>query len=235
MAAPKRLVLFVEGEGDEKAIPVLVKHLLTEIQSWDCLYLDPYPFRVGMVADLFGRKENNWARFLGAVKKRPNLGGVLLLLDGDVSLAKGEEFCAARVGQDLSRRARKEGAGTLFSVASVFALQEFESWLIAGVESLAGKLLPPDNRPGVKEGVTVPEGNLEAAPRDAKKWLRQHMHSAYKQTIDQEPLTRLLVEDLGPLRSSGLRGFRRLKKALQELTNAIRSGTHIVTPEVSDS
>jgi len=116
----------------------------------------------------------------------------------------------------------------------VFACQEYESWLIAGVEALAGRPLPPDGRPGVHPGTTAPAGNLELAPRDAKKWLGKHMASGYKPTMDQGPLTKLLVENLGPVRQRALRSFRRLETALQELVNAIRSGNHIVTPEKSE-
>jgi hypothetical protein len=35
MAAPKRLVLFVEGEGDERAVPVLVKQL--SVRTYVCV------------------------------------------------------------------------------------------------------------------------------------------------------------------------------------------------------
>ncbi|HXG12219.1 MAG TPA: DUF4276 family protein [Gemmataceae bacterium] len=229
MSSLKRLVLFVEGQGDEDAVPVLVRQLLTEYNAWDCLFLDPNPFRVKKVTDLIGRNEKNWRRYLGAARKRSNLGGILLLLDGDVRLAKRRSFCARDIGCELSRLARQEGAGSLFSVASVLALQEFESWLIAGIDAIAGKPLP-DGRPGVRAGTTAPAGDLEVTPRDAKQWLRQHMDSGYKPTTDQEPLTRLLIEDLGPLRARGMRSFRRLESALKQLV-AVRSGRHVATPE----
>ena len=34
---------------DADALPVLVKHLLTEAQAWEHLWLDPQPFLVGNV------------------------------------------------------------------------------------------------------------------------------------------------------------------------------------------
>jgi hypothetical protein len=230
MASLQRLVLFVEGEGDEKAVPALVNHLLTECGAWDCLFLDPAPLRVKKVTDLIGRKEKNWKRFLGVARKRRNFGGVLLLPDGDVPLAKKQPFCAKEVGYELSRVVRQEGAGVRFSVASVFALQEYESWLIGGIDALAGKPLP-DGRSGIRAGTTAPDCDLEADLRDAKGWLRQNTESGYKPTTDQEPLTRLLLEDLGPLRARGMRSFRRLESALKQLVEAIRSGSHVVTPE----
>jgi hypothetical protein len=103
--------------------------------------------------------------------------------------------------------------------------------LIAGVEALAGKPLPGDGRPGIRAG-TVPEsGDPEVAPRDAKGWLSKRMESGYKPTTDQGPLTSLLVQNLDPLRRRGLRSFRQFEKALRLLTEAFRSGSHVVTPE----
>jgi|SRR5579884_2625643 len=134
MATRKRLVLFVEGEGDVMAAPVLVKRLLTEFTAWDCLSLDPDPFRLGAVNNLFGKPEANWIKYLQIAAKGGNLGGVLLLQDGDIALKRGQSFCARDIGRDLSRRAHTTGAGASFSVASVFACQEFESWLIAGID-----------------------------------------------------------------------------------------------------
>jgi hypothetical protein len=230
MPGPKRLVLFVEGDGDEASAPVLLNHLFTECAAWDCLFLDPAPFHVGAVYNLLCRDGEKWRRWLGAARKNKNFGGVLLFLDGDVRARRQESFCAAKLARELSSIARTEGAGQVFSVATVFALREYESWLIAGVESLAGKLLP-DGRPGVRAGTLAEPGDLEAAPRDAKGWLNRHMESGYKPTTDQGPLTSLLVEDLGPLRTRCLRSLRRLENAVRLLTEAFRSGNHIVTPE----
>jgi hypothetical protein len=236
MAAPKRLVLFVEGEGDAEAVPLLVKRLLNDIDPspWDCLFLDNDVMRVGGVPALTGRREAEWARFIGAACRRPRLGGILLVLDGDVPPAGQRVFCPGEVGRDLSRRAREAGAGSLFSVASVFALQEYESWLIGGVESLAGRPLP-DGRPGIRAGTQAPD-DLERTIRGAKQWLGRHMESrTYKETLDQEALTRLLIEDLGPLRQYGMTSFLRLERALRQLVDGIRSGNHIATPQTPEA
>jgi hypothetical protein len=109
-------------------------------------------------------------------------------------------------------------------------MQEYESWLIGGVESLAGRPLP-DGRPGIRAGTEAPPQDLERTTRGAKGWLGRHMApGSYKETLDQEPLTRLLVEDLGPLRRRGMPSFLRLERALRQLVEAIRSNSHVVTP-----
>jgi hypothetical protein len=113
MPAPSRLVLFVEGEGDRQAIPALVKRLLTESDAWSHLFLDDKPFVVGNAADLTKDNGKDWLRLLNAARKRPNLGAVLLIQDGDLGRIRREDFCAARFGARLSDWARATGAGKL--------------------------------------------------------------------------------------------------------------------------
>src|SRR5260370_2119272 len=130
MAAPKRVVLFVEGEGDRDAVPVLVKQLLTGIGAWQHLFLDDKPFVVGNVAELTKADGKEWVRYLHAGAKRPTLGAILLIQDGDLGRIRGEEFCAAGFAARFSECAKTAGAGIGFSVATVFACQEYESWTL---------------------------------------------------------------------------------------------------------
>ncbi|MEP0844482.1 MAG: DUF4276 family protein [Phycisphaerae bacterium] len=231
----KRLTLFVEGDGDKTAVPVLVKRLLTEMNAWDAVLLDPNVFKVGHISKLTGRHSGNWPRFLKAaarMKGQP-LGGVLLLLDGDADYViddetkQRERFCAATVAQRLALKARDAGAGTSFSVACVFACMEYESWLLAGVESLRGRSLS-DGRAGVNADAPQPAEDTEKFPRDAKKWFQQNMSAGYAPTTDQRLLTELV--DINEIRRKRPRSFLRLEKALSELCAAIRTGQHVATP-----
>jgi hypothetical protein len=228
---PKRLVILVEGDGDETAVPALIGKMLAERRGSDALFVDGNVMPTGGATKLVTQKaivDRNWERWLGVALKRPNLGAVLLLADGDMDqVAKGKPFCPGRCALGLSERARTVGAGVTFSVASVFARQEYESWLIAGVRSLAGKELP-NSLGRIAADVTPPNGDLEVAPRGAKKWLSQHAGIAYKPTIHQAVLTRLV--DLLQVRQRNLRSFQRLEKSLQALIEAIRNGKHIVLP-----
>jgi len=227
---PKRLVLFVEGPGDVEAAPVLLKRLLNEYNAFDAVVPDPNPFRVGEYSKICKDDCAEWRRLLLAAAKRRNFGGCLLLLDGD-SRAKieGKPFCAMRAARRLADEARKVGGGSLFSVAIVFACMEFESWLIAGAKSLAGKQFM-DGRMMPDRIEAIP-GDLESAPRDAKAWFRGFMKTGYNPTRDQAELTRLV--DLSLVRQKGMRSFRRLERAIGELVAAIRSGEHAATPTPS--
>lgn len=223
----KRLVLFVEGDGDALAVPVLVKRLLTELNAWDCLFLDPNPFVVGEVDRLLTNDCRNWHRWLGAAAKRREIGAVLLILDGDILKVPGEAFCAATVARRLAMKSIQARGGELFSVATVFARQEFESWLIAGIESLSGRPLK-DGRTGVKPGIRAPEQDLELGPRNAKGWLGSVMGSGYSPVKDQSLLTEMV--DVTLIRNRPMRSFRRLESALVTIVTAIRNQTHIVSP-----
>jgi hypothetical protein len=222
----KRIVLFVEGEGEAEAMPRLVKRLLTESNAWDAVSLDENPFRVGEVNKLVKGEYQEWKRKLAASLKRRKVGGVLLLLDGDIKKSETGVFCAAEVAKSLAREAAEVGGGKIFSVAVVFVRQEFESWLIAGIESLAGKSLP-DGRV-VNRDAKPPDGDLEESPRDAKGWLNKVVDGGYKPTRDQAPLTEMI--DLQSIRARNLRSFRRLEAALLELVSAIRNDKPVTTP-----
>ncbi len=228
MTSPKRLVAFVEGVGDKAAVPILLKRLLSDWAEspWDALFLDDKPpFEVGEVSNLvqLDKATNTlhcaeWERLLTqAQRTRKNLGAVLLLLDGDIPKVAGQEFCPVTFARLLADAARRAGGGTLFSVAVVFLLPEYEALLIASHESL----------PNINPGAQMPH-NLEEK-RSGKGWLGKNLKGGYKQATDQAELTEYLRFDL--LRER-LKSFCRLERALQELTTAVRTGSHIVSPVV---
>lgn len=215
----KRLVLFAEGEGDVQAAPALVGRLLSELppEYQRQLFLDNAPMKVGGIHQITGRRNGDLVRHLGNAAKRPKLGAVLLILDGDADRVEGQPFCAVETARILAQRATAAGAGTHFSFAVVFLRQEFESLLLA----LANQL------PGLKPGATLPR-SPEETPRDAKAWLQQNLSDGYKPTDRQLELTQA-VKDWTPVAS--LNCYQRLQHALQELAVAVAANRHIVSPQ----
>jgi hypothetical protein len=222
----RRIILFVEGEGEADAVPTLIKRLFNEKGDWYDILLDESPFRVGSVNKLVKEEFREWKRILGASLKRANVGGVLLILDGDIEKVGGKAFCAATVAKSLAGAAIDVGAGKMFSVAVVFARQEYETWLIAGVASLAGRRLP-DGRL-IDPNARPPAGDLEVGPRNAKGWLGNIVEGGYKPTRDQAAFTKAV--DLELIRARNLRSFRRLESAVSSLLEAIRCNRPIVSP-----
>jgi Domain of unknown function (DUF4276) len=211
MASLPRLVLFVEGDGDREAVPILVRCLLTKNEGWGHLVLDSDPFVVGGIGDLTKEDAREWLRYLNAARtSRKNLGAVLLLLDGDAKSVRKEPFCAALFAARLAEWARAAGAGKVFSVACAFALLEYESWIIACAGRLSGVALP-DGRDGVEAGTVPPEVDLETTLRGAKEWLDRHMKQGYKPTRDQAAMTQLMINHLDAIQDRGMRSFRRLE------------------------
>jgi hypothetical protein len=230
----KRIVLFVEGPGDERAAPCLVRKLLASKIAQASIDIDKHCFKVGGVQKLVRDHAKEWRRYLLAARKRKGCEGILLLLDGDAKPIRwspedpSREFCAADIARRLAREAAQEGAGIRFSVAVVFARREYESWFICGIDSLRGKPLP-GGRSGVRADAEAYDGDTDEHPREAKGWIARQMPHGYKPTTDQEALTRLLDIDQVRVRS---RSFRRLEHAAHELLEALQSGQHVASPAV---
>lgn len=228
MGGPRELVPMVEGDGDVLAVPLLLTQLMTELGSWDAVFLGK-PMRVGGVGDLAKNDGAEWKRYLQAAKKRPKAAGVLLIQDGDETSVRRESFCPATFAQRYADWAKEVGGGEAFSVAAVFARQEFESWLMPCANKLA-RLKLPDGRQGVNEGTTAPEDDVEEQPRGAKEWWNKRMEDGYKPTRDQHLLTKLALDHLQVIRERNMRSFRRLEKAVAELVQAIRDNKPMVSP-----
>jgi hypothetical protein len=215
----KRLVLFVEGAGDVLAVPSLVGKLLNQLPDdlQGQLFPDNKPMKIGGVHQITGKRQDDLLRHLGNAAKRPKLGAVLLVLDGDAERVEGQPFCAVAVARAIAQRAAAAGAGTLFSFATVFLRQEYESLLLAVADQL----------PSLKLEATLPPAP-ENDPRDAKGWLLGILLDGYNPTDRQLELTRA-VKDWSP--ALQLRCFRRLENALAQLAAANLTGPHIISPQ----
>lgn len=220
----------VEGRGDLRSVPVLVRRILKERHDgyWEHLIVDPIdPLVLRGLHNITGtaEKQKNWLNKLGVACNRGNVGAVLLVLDGDSKQFEGQPFCPVSAACALAERAKSVRAGEAFSLACVFACKEFESWLIAGIESLAGKKI--GDRAGVKPATFAPEFDIEAR-RAAKEWLSDQMVNGYNPATDQLPLAEMV--DLNLIRNRRLNSFERLEHAVVELVEAMRTGRHISSP-----
>lgn len=233
---PKRLVIFVEGKGDVGAVPALAQRVVNWLSAYDALYVDYVPFRVRGVGTLVRNNCADWHRWLTAAgRTRQNIGGILLVLDGDLDRVSPQwarylghfgssDFCAYHTAAMLGEEARSARAGDQYSLATVFAVKEFEAWLVAGLESLRGKPLAA-GRGKVPNSAVCPATNVEAT-RDPKGYLREAV-PAYEQSLDQGPLANEVDLEVVHKRC---RSFRRFCTAIEQLAAAVRSGQHVVTP-----
>jgi hypothetical protein len=240
---PRRLTLFVEGEGDQSALPVLANRVLNEIGGYDALFVDDAnkwrPIRVSSLGKLAKDDGAEWLRLLTyAGKTRHDPAGVLLVLDGDtkrvspqwktyIQRSGSDRFCGYRAAAILGEQAKQIGAGVKFSVATVFIMREFEAWLLAGIESLRGKSLA-ENRGIVPQAASVSADYLFEVKRDAKRELRKQIPQ-YQESLDQLALARQV--DLAAIRSR-CRSFRRFESAIRSLVVAARNDRPTITPQL---
>ena len=105
------------------------------------------------------------------------------------------------------------------------AKRMYETWLLASLETIAGRDL--EGRPGLA-ACSLSTADVEMI-KSPKNWLndRSPQGRAYKETEDQEAMTRLLDINLARGRSHS---FQRLCHALEEALAAIDTGAKIVTP-----
>lgn len=144
----------VEGHGEVRALPELLRRIAAEIDPGTNLSL-PRPYRINRSSlvrpgRLEAVVEIQGDRVTGA-------GGVLVLIDAD-------EDCPAHLGPELLTRA--QAARPDRKVAVVLAKYEFEAWFLAAAPSLAGRRGLPD----ALESPPDPE-----AIQGAKEWLSHRM------------------------------------------------------------
>jgi hypothetical protein len=229
----KRLVLLGEGHGELSALPVLVKKVLAEKDLKQLLYVDKDVIRIKpcdlVKWDKLKQCEDprEWLRALTIASRRRDVGGVLAVYDGDAKTfpaGSSSTFCARQAARFMSSSAVAAGAGVTYSLSVVFACVEFETWLIAGLESFRGKRLS-DGRLILPENVTFPAGDVES---HGKGWLERYCIN-YRPARDQSALTNLV--SLESIRAKKLRSFQRLEHALEQLLVAVASGSHVSAPD----
>jgi hypothetical protein len=163
------IVSIVEGHGEVRALPILLRRLAQAHGIHDLAVPEP----IRMRKDRFLRRSEEFSRMLAlaAAKAGPG-GGILIVVDAD-------DDCPVELAADIARRADVQLDGR--SVGVVVANREYEAWLIAGADSLA-------SRRNLDADLAAP--NDPEAIRDAKGWLSQRMgQNRYHEVVDQPALT----------------------------------------------
>lgn len=181
--------LIVEGQGEEAAVPVLLRRLIVEESL--AIQLSGKPWREP-------RQRILMREHLGPVLQvaRARADAALIVLDAD-------DDCAVEV----AGRVRAMAAALMpdFPTFVVLAVREFEAWFLAAAESLRG-------RRGLPLDLARPE-NPEAV-RDAKGWLTARMSNRYSPTLDQPAFCGSLSIEEASTHSRSFRKFLRDVRAL---------------------
>jgi len=217
----RKIISIVEGEGEVSALPALL-HLISPEQK--IIFQEPWNLKGRFSLSRGGSltRQDDLDRLLEATRTQHRFGrcdGVLILQDSD-------KECPVDLAYTISARAEK--LGLPFPVATVYAVNEYESWFLASLKSLVGQC-------NIPEKTSFPSHQQIQDVRGAKEWLSEHMtgNNHYVPTRDQLLLTRMLDPNL--IRQQYYRlpkdqvieSFRRLEHALDQLI----AGQAVATPK----
>ncbi len=155
-------------------------------------------------------------KFIRYAAITPECGAILVLVDAD-------DDCSVEWAQRISVRCDQLGVNVPIEI--VCAVREYEVWIIASLDSMRGNSMRGSSP--FKEDASF-DGEIESLS-GVKEWIRRQFPPGrtYKETTDQPSLTALI--DI-PLAHSNSRSFRRLCHAVEELRDAMNSGSAITSP-----
>lgn len=181
------IVILVEGDGDKRAVPILVSRDGSDLKL--------------RAVDMRGKSNMVRAHhgFEDTVRRQYALGGCafLVLMDADVTFAPYHSIEEERVG--MQARAEALARELAAQVEVCWSVLTAESWLIGG-------LRPQATYCGLNGVQRVP-ANTEVAPENPKSWLERHLEDHDYRPKTQECLARNV--DLGQAkgRNQSLRTF----------------------------
>lgn len=191
-----RILPIVEGHGDLKAVPPLLRALLNHHELYDVQVLAPH--KRGELPKITARFDDY---FKIALKEE---AAILWVLDFDCA----DCICPVTEATKLYERANMLRPGWPFKLA--FVVKEFESLFLAEVAAAKHVL-------GIDEALTFPL-NPEGI-RDAKGWLSRALPKgvAYKETVHQEKIAAQLDFHVLRARSDS---FEHLERSLLYLVDS---------------
>ncbi len=205
---PLRVVPIVEGHGDVKAVPILLRRIGLELL--DEQYIEVMrPIRRPRLSVV---KREELERAIGfAVDKLASAHGrasrhsmVLVLLDADPD-------AACELGPKLKALAAEIRPD--HDIACVLANVEYETWFVAAADSLRDVLAVPTESKAL--------GNPEELRR-GKRWIRRYFKKdSYSETSDQPSMTEKM--DLRQCRKASP-SFDRLCRELEKRLGAASTG-----------
>jgi len=177
------IVCIVEGDGEVRAVPVLLRRLAQARGIHDAVI--PPPIRVHR--DQFLRRPEEFERKLALATAKAQGGTVIVLLDAD-------DDCPVTLAREVEARAQPLIHGA--AIAVVIPNREYEAWLIAAAESLVG-------RRGLRNDLAAP-GEPDAV-RNAKGWISEGIAGGrYHEVSDQPALTAIFDIEIACQRSRSL-------------------------------
>ena len=186
----------VEGQGDETAVPLLLRRLRDEARLWNLEVGRPIRKRRTQLV-----REATLHDAVRLAAAREECSAILIVFDAD-------DDCPKELAPNIEAWARVAAAGK--PCAIVMANREYEAWFLASIDTLRGVCRIRNDAAAHPD----PE-----APRSAKGEIEDRMApgASYSPPVDQARLTAHI--DLGRA-FRRCRSFRKLVKAFGELAAA---------------
>ncbi|MBB4504592.1 DUF4276 family protein [Rhizobium leguminosarum] len=177
----------VEGQGDERAIPVLIRNLLNNrFEHYEVEVLHPYRMPKGKM-----KQASEWPpvstlvfnRLSERVVAPADKGLVLVMCDSD-------DDCPVELKATIQQNVAV--SPDKIELHFVAPLREYETWLLSAVQSFAGHQDCVDPIPNV--------GDLDQI-RDAKGYFERHILKPkrfYSETVDQAKFSSILDFSIFP-------------------------------------
>ena len=217
MSARYRILAIVEGHGDARAVPILLRRWFQHRRYRNFETPDLAIRATGSGAL---KRPHDTEEDLGiesyvmlAAAERPD--GILVVLDADDECIKRRKASRQGLGPELRERAR--AVAPHIPIEVVIADREYEAWFLAGLAALRRAAKIPSGE-GAGEGEWLK--NIEGL-RDCKKPLRSLLGRPYEETTDQADLTGALPFTPGMAMRSP--SYGKLMRALDALTRAARA------------
>lgn len=213
----KKGYLVVEGHGEVKAAANLITRL------WNDLKLQPLAWEKP-IRGINLYQERGIKKSCELIRSKKDVSALVLLRDED-------DECPKKMAPQIAEWVRQ--LGLPFPTCVVLAHCEFEVFFLPCMSIIAGKKIE-DGGNGARLGIlkgTIFKGNPESI-RGVKEWLSEHMPAeiAYKPTLDQLPLTRMVDFQLLRNANPPVPCFGTLERALQFLDSEISKGGKRVYP-----
>jgi len=169
---PLRVVVIVEGHGEDGAVRTLLERIWYELLGGDYIEVVPWRGKQGQLRqrELLRPVVEAAAIKLHATERTDFRRLLLILIDSE-----GEE-CPAAVAPARTALAREVRSDAATEIACVMPHPMFETWFAAAAASLRGK----NDLPGDLPKPDDPEGTGLG-----KAWMKQNLARKYKETVDQ--------------------------------------------------
>jgi hypothetical protein len=215
MTAPYLILAIVEGHGEQKAVPLLLRRWFQHrrFRNFETRDLAIRASGAGALKCPYDPIQGNGIEYYVEMAAREQPDGILVMLDADDECQeRAKDRRRLGLGPELLQRARSIAPHVPIEV--VVANREYEVWFLAALDTLRRTGSLPRGKRWEKS-----ISDIESI-RDCKKPLTHLLGRPYEEATDQTDFTSVLPFTATIARRS--RSYRKLMDALQALTLAAR-------------